>query len=61
MAQGPVTDDALDRLMAAVALVLDPAHREGVAESLARLLELGAVVGAALPPEAEVPATVFEP
>jgi hypothetical protein len=61
VSQGPVTDVVLDRLSAAVELPLDPAHRAGVAESLARLLALGAAVGAAVTADTGDPAAVFEP
>lgn len=54
-----VTDEALDRLAAAVDLRIDPADRAGVTVALARLLALGAVVAAAVD-DAE-PASVFDP
>lgn len=61
MSPGPVTDEFLDRLAAGVNLPLDPAHRTGVAEALARLLAVGALVDAGSAAGADEPAPVFDP
>jgi len=54
-------DDLVTILAAAIALPLDPAHREGVALNFGRLLAQAEIVmGVALPPETE-PAPIFRP
>jgi len=54
-------DDLVTTLAAAIALPLDPAHREGVALNFGRLLAQAEIVmGVALPPETE-PAPIFRP
>jgi len=60
-----VSDEELDRLItglsAAMALPLDPAHREGVFTNLRQLLaQADIVMSVVFPPETE-PAPIFRP
>jgi hypothetical protein len=57
-----MTDENLVTILAAaIALPLDPAHREGVALNLGRLLaQADIVMSLALPPDTE-PAPIFRP
>jgi hypothetical protein len=53
--------DLVTALAAAIGLPLNPAHREGVALNLARLLTQGDIVlSVPLPPDTE-PAPIFRP